>query len=274
MDLSYPATHWIMDLLEGSIRARSRLSLWLLLPIGLGTAAGVAVAVFPLGRHLLVFAVILSGLAWLLRIASDWMAEHAGPQRGVVVLGVLLFGTWLALVIAPPPQLKDLGFRPLREAEEPADPYALPPAGSRRPFAALQNPPEDVDPIEPLRQLVTPPPAPPTPRELPVPPADGSRGTPEVTMQLSSSVSRAGEGVVLVARVQGDGRAVRGYVEFLVDDVVVDRRLVRVQGTASQAEFRLVGLKPGAHAVRAHFRGSRSFNPAGSPLVQHHVVEK
>jgi hypothetical protein len=263
-----------MELLGGSIGARSRFSLWLLLPIGVGTAAGVAVAVFPLGRHLLVFAVTLSGLAWLLRTASDWMAEHAGPQRGIVVLGVLLFGTWLALVIAPPPQLESLGFHPLREGEEPADPYALPPAGSRGPFAGLQNPPEDVDPIEPLKQLVTPPPAPPPPREPPVPPADGSRGTPAVMMQLSSSVSRAGEGLVLVARVQGDGRPVRGYVEFLVDDVVVDRRLVRVEGTASQAEFRLVGLKPGAHGLRARFRGSRSFNPADSPLVQHRVVEK
>ena len=251
----------IMERLEGSTPSRPRRSLWLLVPVVVGTAAGIAVAVFPIGRHLLVFAVVLSGLSWLLRIASDWMAEHAGPQRGIVALGVVLFGTWLALVIASPRQLEELGFGPLRTPAEPADPYALPPAGSRGPLATLQGAPPDDDEVDPLKKMLTPARPPPPPSEPPAPPADGSPGTPDVAIQLSSSVSRAGEGVVLVARVQGDGRPVRGYLEFLVDEVVVDRRLVRVQGAVSQAEFRLVGLKPGAHALRARFRGSRTVQP-------------
>jgi hypothetical protein len=256
--------------LEGSIRPQRRVYLWLIVPIVAGTAAGVGAAVSPIGRSLLIFALVLSGLAWLLRVASDWLAEHAGPQRGVSVLGLLLVGTWLALVAVSPPQIERFGFGPLRAPAEPPDPYALPPAGTRRPLAALQDPPEDADPVEPLKGLL-PAPAPP-PAEEPTPPADGSRGTPLVTLQLSAGASRAGDGLVLVGLVRGDGRPVRGYLEFVVDDSVVDRRLVRVQGTASQAEFRLVGLKPGTHALQARFRGSRTFHPAESPLVQHRVT--
>ena len=80
---------------------------------------------------MLVFALIVSGLAWLLRIASDWFGEHMDPQRGVVTLGAILFGSWLVLVVTSPGPLRGLGFGPLQLASEPPDPYAIAPAGSR-----------------------------------------------------------------------------------------------------------------------------------------------
>ena len=125
--------------------------------------------------------------------------------------------------------------------------------------------------MQPLRDLVTPaptyqPPAPPTP------PADGRRGTPRVTLRLSSSVSRLGEGVVLIAEVTGDGRAVHGQVAFLADGTVVEQRTLRVQGVASQIEFRLVGLAAGTHALQAKYLGSRTFAAVDSAPVEHRVV--
>jgi len=68
---------------------------WVVIPAALGSAIGIFVVVVPWGRHILVFGLVVSGLAWLLRVAGDWTAEHAGPQRGVVLIGSVLFGTWL-----------------------------------------------------------------------------------------------------------------------------------------------------------------------------------
>src|SRR5262245_61820336 len=75
---------------------------WIIVPAALGVIAGLLVAVIPWSRYLLVFTVIVSGLAWLLRIASDWLVERTGPQRGVFILGTVLFGSWLMMAIAPP----------------------------------------------------------------------------------------------------------------------------------------------------------------------------
>ena len=130
--------------------------------------------VVPWGRYVLVFGLVVSGLAWLLRVAGDWIVEHAGPQRGVVLIGSVLFGTWLLMALSPPGPLRGIGFGPIRQASEPKDPYALPPAGSRSVIPSLKDPSEPIDPVQPLRDLVTPeptyqPPAPPTP------PADGRR---------------------------------------------------------------------------------------------------
>ena len=80
--------------------------------------------------------------------------------------------------------------------------------------------------------------------------------------------------MVLIAQLRGDGRPVRGYIEFLVGDEVVDCRLARVQGDTSQAEFRLVGMKPGTYSLRARYSGSRSFENAESVTVQHRVADK
>ncbi len=252
--------------------SRSRLPIWLLIAIGLGMTIGVTVAVFPLGRHLLVFVIVLSGLAWLLRTASDWVAEHAGPQRGMVILGLVLFGAWFALAAAGPRQLQNFGFGPLRVPSEPPDPFELRPAGSRGPLSSLGSPSPDEEPRSPLGDLLRRDPSPEP--ETPEAPADGRRGTPRVTLHLSSGVSRAGEGVVLIAQLRGDGRPVRGYIEFLVGDEVVDCRLARVQGDTSQAEFRLVGMKPGTYSLRARYSGSRSFENAESATVQHRVADK
>ncbi len=93
-----------------------------------------------------------------------------------------------------------------------------------------------------------------------------------MTLRLSSSMSRLGEGVVLIAEVTGDGRAVHGQVAFLADGTVVDQRTLRVQGVASQIEFRLVGLAAGTHALQVKYLGSRTFAAVDSAPVEHRVV--
>jgi hypothetical protein len=246
---------------------------WIVVPAILGTLTGIFVVVVPWGRAILALVFVLAGFVWLLRIAGDWIVDHAGPQRGVIVIGSVLFGTWLIMALATPPPLRRIGFGPIRTAREPKDPYALPPAGSKGPLRGLEPSDEPVDPVKPLRDLVTPeptyePPAPPTP------PADGSRGTPHVTLRLSSSQSAFGEGVVLVADVTGDGRTVRGDVEFVADGKVVDRRPLRVQGAGSQMEFRLVGLEPGTHVLRARYVGSGTYFGADSPAIEHRVARR
>jgi len=250
---------------------RGSLLRWLVIPVALGSAAGIFVAVVPWGRHVLVFGVVVSGLAWLLRVAGDWIIEHAGPQRGVILIGSVLFGSWLVMALSPPAPLRDMGFGPIRQAREPKDHYALPPAGSKGVIPSLKDPSEPIDPVQPLRDLVTSGPSyqPPAP---PVPPADGRRGTPRVTLRLSSSVSRFGEGVVLIAEVAGDGRAVHGQVAFVADGKVVEQRTLRVQGAASQIELRLVGLAAGTHALQVKYLGSRAFAAVDSPPVEHRVV--
>jgi hypothetical protein len=239
-------------------------------PAVLGSAVGVFVVVVPWGRHVLVFGLVVSGLAWLLRVAGDWTVERAGPQRGVILIGSVLFGTWLLMAVSPPAPLRGVGFRPIREPREPKDPYALPPAGSKSGLPDFRQPSEPIDPVQPLRDLVTPelsyrPPTPPTP------PADGRRGTPRITLRLSSSQSAFGEGVVLIAEVAGDGRPVRGPVAFLADGRVVDERTLRVQGISSQIEFRLVGLPVGTHTLQAKYLGSRTFAAVDSAVVSHRV---
>jgi hypothetical protein len=257
----------------GAAGGRRSLLRWVFIPAVLGSATGIFVVVVPWGRHILVFGLVVSGLAWLLRVAGDWAAERAGPQRGVVLIGSVLFGSWLVMAISPPGPLRGLGFGPIRQASEPKDPYALPPAGSRRGLPDFTAPSEPIDPVQPLRDLVTPdptyrPPAPPTP------PADGRRGSPRVGLRLSSSVSTFGEGVVLIAEVAGDGRPVHGQVAFVADGRVVDERTLRVQGVASQIEFRLVGLTVGTHALQVKYLGSRTFVEAESPVVQHRVAAR
>jgi hypothetical protein len=244
---------------------------WVMIPGVLGSAAGILVAVVPLGRYVLVFGLVVSGLAWVLRVAGDWIVEHAGPQRGVILIGSVLFGSWLVMALSPPAPLRDVGFGPIRQAREPQDPYALPPAGSKNVIPSLRDPGEPIDPVQPLRDLVTPertyqPPP------LPAPPADGRRGTPRVTLRLSSSVSRFGEGVVLIAEVTGDGRAVHGQVAFIADGKLVEQRTLRVQGVASQIELRLVGLAAGTHALQAKYLGSRTFAAVDSAPIEHRVV--
>ena len=246
---------------------------WVVIPGILGSAIGIFVVVVPWGRHILVFGLVVSGLAWLLRAASDWATEHAGPQRGVVLIGSVLFGTWLLMALNPPAPLREAGFGPIRQAREPKDPNALPPAGSRGVIPSLKDPSQPIDPVQPLRDLITPeptyqPPAPPTP------PADGRRGTPRVTLRLSSSASTFGEGVVLIAEVAGDGRAVHGQMAFLADGTVVDQRTLRVQGITSQIEFRLVGLAMGTHSLQARYLGSQTFAPVDSAPIEHRVVRR
>lgn len=249
------------------------MNLWVLIPVIAGTALGVAVAVLPWGRYLLVFTLVVSGLAWVLRIASDWLVEQAGPQRGMAMLAVILFGTWLVLAVASPAPLRELGFGPIKVGSEPPDPYALPPAGSRRPLNSLKEPSEPIDPVEPLKELIRPDPEYTEP-DAPVPPADGRQGTPSLSLRLSSSQSTAGDGLVLIAEIRGDGRPVRGYIEFMVGDRVVERRLLRVQGLASQTEARITGLAPGTYDIRARYQGSRSFSPAESERLPHRVVPR
>jgi len=243
---------------------------WVVIPGLLGSATGILVAVVPWGRYILVFGLVVSGLAWLLRAAGDWAAEHVGPQRGVVLIGSVLFGTWLLMALIPPGPLRAIGFGPIH-VSEPADPYAVPPAGSRSVIPSLKDPSEPIDPVKPLRDLVTPEPTY-HPPAAPVPPTDGRQGTPRVTLRLSSSTSRLGEGVVLIAEVTGDGRAVHGQVAFLADGTVVDQRTLRVQGVASQIEFRLVGLAAGTHALQVKYLGSRTFAAVDSAPVEHRVV--
>jgi hypothetical protein len=246
---------------------------WIVLPAILGSLTGVLVVVIPWGRYLLVFAVIVSGLAWLLRVASDWLVERAGPQRGVVLLGTVLFGSWLMMAIAPPGPLRSLGFGPIHVAREEKDPYALPPAGSPTVIPNLKDPSEPIDPVQPLRDLVTPTPTY-EPKPPPTPPTDGRRGAARLTLRLSSSQSTAGEGVVLVAEAAGDGRPVHGTIAFVADGTVVDQSPLRVQGVTSQIEFRLTGLAPGTHTLQARYLGSRIFPATESPAVRHLVVRR
>jgi hypothetical protein len=67
---------------------------------------------------------------------------------------------------------------------------------------------------------------------------------------------------------------VRGEVSFLVGDQVVAKQPLRVQGLASQAEYRLVGLGPGLHAFRVSYSGSRTFDGSRSDPVSHRVVAR
>ena len=244
---------------------------WVVIPAALGSAIGIFVVVVPWGRHVLVFGLVVSGLAWLLRVAGDWTAEHAGPQRGVVLIGSVLFGTWLLMALNPPAPLRGVGFGPIRSAHEPKDPYALPPAGSKSIIPSLRDPSEPIDPVQPLRDLITPEPTY-QPPEAPAPPADGRRGRPRVTLRLSSSVSTFGEGVVLIAEVAGDGRPVHGQMAFVADGTIVDQRTLRVQGVSSQIEFRLAGLAAGTHSLQARYLGSRTFAAVDSAPVEHRVI--
>jgi len=244
--------------------------LWIALPAVLGVLVGTAAAATPWGRDLLGIAPAVSGLAWVLRVASDWVAEHAGPQRGVVLLGSTLLGLWLVLAVSSPGPLRSLGFGPIRLQSPDRDPYAVPPAGSVSPLQSLQQPPEPLD----LKGLVMPGPREPE-EEAPdttAPPVNGQRVATSAELTLSSATSVAGEGVVLIAKVHGDGRPVRGVVDFMVDATVVARQSLRVQGDSSQIEYRLVGLKPGLHMLRAAYRGSRSFDPSVSEPVPHRVA--
>ena len=113
---------------------------WVVIPGLLGSATGILVAVVPWGRYVLVFGLVVSGLAWLLRVAGDWAVEHVGPQRGVVLIGSVLFGTWLLMALSPPGPVRGIGFAPIRQVSEPKDPYALPPAGSRSVIPEPQGP--------------------------------------------------------------------------------------------------------------------------------------
>jgi hypothetical protein len=207
----------------------------------------------------------------VLRVAGDRLVEHAGPTRGVVILGTVLFGAWLLMALNPPGPLRGMGVDPIRSEREPKDPYALPPAGTRSVIPDLKEPSEPIDPVKPLKDLVTPEPTyePPPP---PTPPADGRRGAARVTLRLSSSQSAFGEGLVLIAEVAGDGRSVHGLVEFVADGKPVERRTLRVQGVTSQIEYRLAGLPVGMHTLQARYLGSRTFPAADSAPVAHQVV--
>jgi hypothetical protein len=249
---------------------------WIVVPAILGTLTGIFVVVVPWSGAILTLVFVLAGFAWLLRIAGDWIVEHAGPQRGVIVIGSVLLGAWLTMALAPPEPLRRIGFGPIHITREAKDPYALPPAGSGGPLKSLVQPDEPVDAVDamkPLRDLVTPAPSYQAPAP-PAPPADGSRGTPRVNLRLSSSQSAFGEGVVLVVDVSGDGRTVRGDVEFVADGKVVERRTLRVQGTGSQMELRLVGLEPGTHVLQARYLGSRTYFGADSPPIEHRVARR
>jgi hypothetical protein len=244
---------------------------WILIPGILGSATGIFVVIVPWGRYVLVLSLVVSGLAWMLRIAGDWIVERAGPTRGVVLIGSVLFGAWLLMAVNPPGPLRGMGVGPIRSASEPKDPYALPPAGSRSVIPNLQEPSEPIDPIKPLKELVTPQPTY-QPPPAPTPPTDGRRGTARVTLRLSSSQSAFGEGLVLIAEVAGDGRAVHGAIEFVADGKPVEQRTLRVQGISSQIEYRLAGLPVGLHTLRARYLGSRTFSAADSADVQHRVT--
>ena len=249
--------------------------LWVVAPAVLGLIAGGSVAAIPWARHMLGLAMAISGLAWVLRVASDWFAEHAGPKRGVAMLGSILLGAWLVLAVSSPGPLRSLGFGPILVPPPERDPYEIPPAGSRRPLESLQEPVEPVD----LKSLVTSSSArggdPATREAEPVVPVPaGQRAESAVSLQLSSSTSVVGEGIVLIATVKGDGRPPRGTVEFEVGGAVVARQPLRVQGAISQTEFRLVGLAPGLHSIRASYPGSRAFEPSRSIAIQHRVAAR
>jgi hypothetical protein len=248
--------------------------LWIVAPAVLGLVAGVTAAAVPWGRDLLGLALGISGLAWVLRVASDWFAEHAGPQRGVMLLGTILIGTWLVLAILSPAPLRSLGFGPLLVPPPERDPYALPPAGSQTPLQSLQEPAQPID----LKSLVSPSskpaaPTPPDPETQP-PAVPGDRAATITTLSLSSATSVAGEGLVLIALVRGDGRPVRGTIEFETGGQIVARQALRVQGDASQTEYRILGLPPGLHTIRASYLGSRSFEPSRSAAVLHRVAAR
>jgi hypothetical protein len=244
---------------------------WILVPGMLGALTGTLVILVPWTRYLLILAFVGSGLALILRVAGDRLVEWVGPTRGVGVLGAILFGTWIVMALSPPTALRGLGVEPVRTAREPKDPYALPPAGSRGVIPTLQDPGRPIDAVQPLRDLVTPAPTY-EPKPPPEPPADGRRATPRVTLRLSSSQSTFGEGVVLIAEVAGDSRAVHGLVTFLADGAAVEQRTLRVQGVTSQIEYRLAGLPVGTHTLQARYLGSRVFFPADSAPVEHRVA--
>jgi hypothetical protein len=250
-----------------------RWGVWILAPAVLGVIVGGTAAVVPWGRDLLAISLGISGLAWVLRIASDWFAERLGPQRGVAFLGSILVGGWLVFAMASPTPLPGLNFQRFWQAPPTADPYTLPPAGSRmapdpnNPLGALGAA------IPPVDQQEAEPPPRQTPAPLP-PPAGADRGASATSLRTSSAQTVAGEGVILVAVVQGDGRPVRGEITFLVDDREVSRQPLRVQGQTSQTEFRLVGLAPGLHAIRATYAGSRTFAGSQSEPVPHRVVAR
>jgi hypothetical protein len=246
---------------------------WILVPGILGALTGTLVILVPWTRYVLVLTFVGSGLAVILRVAGDRLVEWAGPTRGVAVLGAILFGSWILMAISPPRALRGLGVGSIRPAPEPKDPYALPPAGSTHALPGLQEPAQPLDALQPLRDLVT---AAPVyePKPLPEPPADGRRATPRVTLRLSSSRSSFGEGVVLIAEVAGDSRAVHGLVAFVVDGKVVEQRTLRVQGVTSQIEYRLAGLAVGTHTFEANYLGSRTFFAATSAPVQHQVTAR
>jgi hypothetical protein len=251
---------------------RPALLRWIL-PAVLGSAGGLLVVVVPWGRYVLVLCLVVSGLAWLLRIAGDWIIERAGPQRGVLLIGTVLFGSWLAMALSPPESLRSMGLAPIREPREPRDPYALPLAGSKGVMPNLRDANEPIDPVQPLRDLVTPQPT--YQRQAPPPPpTDGRLARPRVSLRLSSSVSGPGEGIVLIAEVAGDGRPVHGPIAFVADGKVVDQRTLRVQGAASQIEFRLAGLPVGLHLLQARYLGSGTFTAADSAPVEHRVVAR
>ena len=115
-------------------------------PALLGIIAGVTAAAVPWGRNLLGLAMAVSGLAWILRVASDWFAEQHGPKRGVVMLASILLGSWLVLAVSSPGPLRSLGFGPILVPPPERDPYELPPAGSRRPLESLQEPAQPIRP--------------------------------------------------------------------------------------------------------------------------------
>lgn len=264
------------DSLQHSRPPGRRWVLWIVAPAILGVAAGISAAALPWGRSLLGLAMAISGLAWVLRVASDWFAERVGPQRGVMLLGSILVGMWLVLAVSSPGPLRSMGFGPILVRPAEPDPYALPPAGTRRPFQSLKEPAEPLD----LKSLVTSPsaPAPPEPsepaaQEAPATP-DGRRTATTTSLTLSSASSMAGEGIVLIAIVKGDGRAPRGVIEFMAGETVVARQTLRVQGDASQTEHRLSGLAPGLYNLRASYLGSRSFEPSRSTAVPHRVARR
>jgi hypothetical protein len=118
----------------------------------------------------------------------------------------------------------------------------------------------------------TPEPAPAQPP--PPPPAAGGRATLTTTLTLSAATSAAGEGIVLIGKVRGDGRPIHGTLDFLVGDRVVSRQVLRVQGDTSQAEYRLVGLRPGLYALRVAYRGSHTYAPSESDQVPHRVAPR
>lgn len=250
--------------------------LWIAAPAFLGIVAGVAAAALPWGRETLALALAISGIAWVLRIASDWFADQVGPQRGVAILGALLIGTWLMFAIMSPTSWRGLGLGSLGLARPEREPYSLPPAGSKTPLEGLARRDESMEPEpQPTGLLGLPstasepaaqPPAP--------PPTDGRRGATVATLRLSSGQTVTGEGIVLIASVRGDGRPVRGEVSFLVGDEIVAKQPLRVQGVASQTEYRLVGLSPGRYSFRVTYSGSRSFEASHSDAVPHRVVAR